>query len=303
MLLNLKPGAIIDVVATSYPYFDTTAQQVTDFISSLGYQARISEDFQEKGADPFSANTDKIRAKNLINALKAQDSEVIWAFRGGYGATRLISELDKHDFSKTPKVIIGYSDLTALAVYFTQKYNWKFIHSGMVNGFLQGEQSDELETIKTMLNDSWKKLNYNLIPINAASKQGNSLSGKIIGGNLSIIQCGLGTKWHIDTKSKILFFEDIDERGYKIDRTILHLKDAGCFDEALAVIVGNISCVEEKDGSTLCDTAVNRFAQSLNIPVFKSNQFGHGDQNYPLIFNHEAHLTMEDAPYLVFENK
>ena len=84
MLLNLKPGAIIDVVATSYPYFDTTAQQVTDFISSLGYQARISEDFQEKGADPFSANTDKIRAKIFDN------DELVYEL------------INKHSLQKTP---------------------------------------------------------------------------------------------------------------------------------------------------------------------------------------------------------
>jgi len=303
MFLNLKPGAIIDVVATSYPHFDTTAQKIKDFVSDLGYRARVADNFQEQGADSFSANTNEIRAQNLINALKSPDSTVIWALRGGYGATPLIRELDKHDFSSTPKVIIGYSDLTALGLYFTQKYNWKFIHGGMLSWYIAGKQINELTIMKSLLDNSWTKLEYKLVPLNSAARNSYSIAAKVLGGNLSLIQCSLGTKWHIDTKGKILFFEEVGERGYRIDRMLHHLKDADGFEKTIAIIVGDMSCTPENDGSTLCDVAVNHLAQSLNIPVFKSNQFGHGDQNYPLIFNYDAHLRMGDAPSIVFENK
>ena len=303
MFLNLKPGAIIDVVATSCGDKEVSVSQVKEFIKNLGYTPRIPDDLQTKDSDIFCANTDELRYNHLLSALQSQDSDVIWIFRGGYGATRLIPLLDQHDFSANPKILIGFSDITALAIYFEKKYNWKFIHGRMISNYVKKQhKEEEFELIKNVLSGNWTEIKYELTPLNQEAKKSASIVSKITGGNMCLIECSLGTNWQIDTKNKILFLEEVHEPGYRIDRSLQHMLQAGCFNGIDALIIGNVSCVPEKDGSSLCEPAISRFIESLDIPVFKSNKFGHGEDNYPLLLNYEAHLVMGKNSSLVFKN-
>ena len=302
MLFELKPGAIIDVVATSSGDINISIEQIKNFIASLGYVARVPSDLQKEGADLFSANTDDIRYKNFASALTAQDSDAIWIFRGGYGATRLIPMLDKHDFSGKEKTIIGFSDVTALGIYFTQKYNWKFIHGRMVSSHIAKNYPEELAIMEQIFSGDWKEIKYDLTPLNQAAKESASISSKITGGNISLIECSLGTNWQIKTHNKILLIEEVGERGYRLDRSLQHMSQAGCFNEIDALLIGDVSCAPEKDGSLLCEPALSRFITSLDVPVFQSLKFGHGQESYPLLLNYEAHITMGDEPRLFFKN-
>jgi muramoyltetrapeptide carboxypeptidase len=303
MPLNLKPGAIIDVVATSSANFKVSVEEIKGFIKTLGYTPRVPDNFQEDGSDPFSANSDKIRCDNLVTALNASDSEVIWMFRGGYGATRLIPMLDKYDFSAKKKIIIGYSDLTSLAIYFTQKYDWQFVHGAMISNYCSNTppKQEGLLFTKEILSGNLDTIKYGLTPYNTQAKENFSISSKIIGGNICLIESSLGTNWHINTKEKILFIEEVGERGYRLDRSLQHMYQAGCFEGIKALIIGDIICAPEPNGSSLCEVAIKRFAESLDVAVFRSNQFGHGEQNYPLLFNYDAHLVMGDEPSLFFK--
>jgi len=305
MFLGLKKGEIIDVVAPSCADFEVSISQIREFIESLGYKARVPADLQAEGADVFSANSEEIRSKHLVDALKSEDSKVIWIFRGGYGATKLIPELDKHDFSSNPKTIIGFSDITALGIYFEVKYDWKFIHGRMVGSHVKNQHTtEELNVMKGFLSGEWDRVEYKFESLNAKAKEEISIKGEITGGNLALIQCGLGTNWQINAHNKILFLEDVGERGYRIDRMLEHLKQAGVFNNISALIFGDITCAPEPNGELLCDAAVSRFIERemQGIPVFSSKMFGHGQINYPLIFNIEAQLTMGDDATLVFKN-
>jgi muramoyltetrapeptide carboxypeptidase len=301
-MLGLKKGDIIDVVAPSCGNPKVSVTQVSKFIESLGYTPRVPSNLQEKDADIFSANTQEVRLNHLVEALQS-DSKVIWMFGGGYGATKLMPELDKHDFLSNPKVLIGYSDITSLAVYFESKYEWKFIHARMLSEYAANYYTEkELKIMKGFLSGDWDKVEYKFNPFNEKAKKAICIKSKITGGNLALIQCSLGTNWQIKTDNKILFIEDTGERGYSIDRMLEHLKQAGCFKNIHALIIGDINCVPEKDGELLCDPAIKRFTESLNVPVFQSNNFGHGKTNYPLIFHTEVKIIGGETPTLVFEN-
>jgi len=304
MFLGLKKGDIIDVVAPSCGNFDVSRDQVIEFIKSLGYTARIPENFQEKEVDLFSANTQEIRAKHLIDALQSKDSKAIWMFRGGYGATKLIPELDKYDFSSNPKVLIGFSDITSLGLYFEVKYGWKFIHGTIRYAKNQRSTQEEFNLMKNFLAGEWDKVEYKFDSLNAKAKEEISIKGEITGGNLALIQCSLGTNWQINANNKILFIEDTGERGYRIDRMLEHLKQAGVFNNIRALIFGDITCAPEPNGEFLCDAAISRFIarEMKDVPVFSSKMFGHGRINYPLIFNLEVQIAMGKNPSLVFQN-
>ena len=300
----LKKGDIIDVVAPSFGDFKGDIKDTERFIESLGYQARIPEDLQQEGADLFSAHRKEIRAKHLIDALSSEDSKIVWMFRGGYGATQLIPELEKHDFSSKNKILIGFSDITALGLYFESKYGWKFIHARMLSSFAKSENaSKELSLMQSLLSGEWNTIEYNLSALNEEAKKEVCIESKITGGNLALAECSLGTSWQIDTKDKILFIEDVGVRGYDVDRMLEHMKQAKCFDHIDALIIGNIMCMPESGGEILCDAAISRFIKDLDIPVFGSDGFGHGKVNLPLVFNVTAKLIGGATPTLVFKNE
>lgn len=304
MFIGLKSGDIIDVVAPSCGDLKVGAQNISEFVESLGYKARVPENFQEDGADVFSSNTKDIRAKHLIEALKAEDSDVVWMFRGGYGATKLIPELDKHDFSSKQKVLIGFSDITALAIYFEVKYGWKFIHAAMLSNFIRKERDpQELEIVKKLLSGEWDKIEYNLKPLNKEAEKEICIESKITGGNLALTECSLGTDWQIAAQGKTLLIEDIHERGYSVDRMLEHLRQAKVFEGITSLIIGDFTCAPERSGEKLCEAAISRFIKDLDVPVFGSDDFGHGKTNLPLVFNSTVKLIGGAAPTLVFENE
>lgn len=304
--LKLKKGEIIDIISPSSANFKVSMADVATFVSEqLGYEARIREGIMVKGRDPFSANTDEVRLEQLLDALRAPDSQAIWAYRGGYGATRLIILLSQHDFADIPpKVIIGFSDLTALQLYFYQKYGWPYLHARGLGQFVDGTklQDDDIDSIKNVLSGEWEEIKYALTPANDLARAEGTIEAEVIGGNLCLIECSLATDWQIKPAGKILFFEEVGEKGYRIHRMLEHLKQAGIFDNIRALIIGDIKCQAEVDGAVLCEDALSDFIGKADFPIFRSSDFGHSERNYPLLCGVKATLEMGENPTLVFEN-
>jgi muramoyltetrapeptide carboxypeptidase len=296
---RLKTGDIIDVVATSGGELGITADDIRNFVEDLGYTARLAENFQEKDADLFCANSDKVRFENLLSALKSHESDTIWMFRGGYGAAKLIPMLEEYDFSSHKKTIIGCSDVTAIGLYFENKYNWEFIHGRMIKNAMDKTQEEEFDNLEKLLSGDWTKIEYQMKTLNKVAKNTNDISSKITGGNLSLLQCSLGTMWQVDTKDKILFIEEVGEKAYAIDRMLVHLSQAGRFGEIKGLVFGDMS----KEPNDLIKQTVGRFAESVSFPVFEIENCGHGKLNNPLIFNLEAQILTGEAPSLIFKNK
>jgi muramoyltetrapeptide carboxypeptidase len=144
-----------------------------------------------------------------------------------------------------------------------------------------------------------KLLRYdNLTCLNIAAQTSDALEAKIVGGNLSIVQTSIGTDWQIDASDKILFLEDVSERGYRIDRMLNHLKQAGIMSNVKAVILGDFTDSKEKDGSDLVDLAIADFAAKVTFPVFRTPEIGHNAANRPLPLNTKARLTGGISPSL-----
>lgn len=258
----------------------------------------------------YHSNSDEVRYQQLKEALLDKSKKtVIWTLRGGYGTARLIDKLEKLPMPKQEKIFVGHSDITALHLFLTQRWNWKTIHgSGLAELVNPGKDPQNLQKIADIIAKKVKVAKLTgLKPINAAAqklipvskqgaKQGSKLkpvktqkiSGRLTGGNLSIIQTSLGTPWQIKTAGKIVFLEDTGEKGYRIDRTFNHLRQAGLFKKAKAIILGDFTSPQDEH----VETAIKRFAAELNIPVFKTEQFGHGKVNYPLLYQAKSEIVL-----------
>ena len=117
-----------------------------------------------------------------------------------------------------------------------------------------------------------------LHPINASAKSKNPVIGKITGGNITCIISTIGTAWQIDMKEKIVFLEDTNVSGFRLDRLLTHMKNAGLFNRAYAIVFG--------DFGTDVSKILSKFASKLSIPVFKSTSFGHRRTNLPFVYNY-----------------
>lgn len=240
----------------------------------------------------FHANTDEERLHCLREALYDDNSnDIIWALRGGYGTARLLNELAKLPKPSKEKILIGCSDITALHLFLTQQWNWRTLHGPVLLELLHLDR-DPQNLLKVLdiihKNVSCTKIT-NLKLLNPNKVYAEKITGRITGGNLTIVQTSIGTPWQIQTKDKIIFLEDVGEKGYYIDRALNHLRQAGMLAGIKAIVFGEFFA--PRDDKT--DLALTRFAADTDIPVFKTNQFGHGKHNHPLIYNAESEILQE----------
>lgn len=227
----------------------------------------------------FFAAEKKIRYSSLKNAIEDPEVKIIWVFRGGYGATEIV--FDAMDLKPlNPKILIGYSDITALHALFNQSFNMVSMHTSGISS-LMTNQTGMLGDILYMLEGN--TANYELEPLNnVAMSEDKAIDAEITGGNLAVYCNLLATKLHPITKDKILIFEDTNEKGYQVHRYLVHLYNAGIFKEVKAVIFGDFV-----NGDDQIDLALEDFRTKYlaKIPVYKMEGFGHGKVNKPVLFN------------------
>lgn len=298
MLPTLKSGDVVDIVA---PAFGCSAEDVAksvEFLHSWGLKARVAEGLL--GADLLCANADARRAGALFDALTNSESKAVWAIRGGYGSARLLPYLEaKGERGGIKKLFLGFSDITVLHIWLKQNWGWPTLHAPTLLRAAKGEVAVEsIESLKALLFGENKKISYAVSPMNKSAESAQ-ITAEIVGGNLSVIASGIGTDWQIDTAGKILFIEEVDERGYRIDRMLTQLQQAGIIAKSedlaesttKAVVLGDFSGGEEPDSKSLVLPVLDRFAREVGIPCFRLSGIGHEATNNPLPFGVEATIN------------
>ncbi|MBA2404620.1 MAG: LD-carboxypeptidase [Bdellovibrionales bacterium] len=231
------------------------------------------------------------------------DAKVIWCLRGGYGSMRLIPLLEKLVPPKNPKLLIGFSDITALHIFFNQKWNWPTLHGRTISQLHPDwDLTHEHQGLLDLIFGKVKQVSFNdLQPLNQAASETGIINSTIVGGNLRLIQSSLGTPWEIKAKGKMLFIEDVSERGYSIDRMLEQLHQAKIIDQEIAaLLIGDFTEGLEKNGQSLIHDAIRRFAQRVNYPVLMGLPCGHAKgSNAALPFNTPAKLLIGQKCQLI----
>ena len=287
----LKKGDTVAIVAPSgvLKNYNGYMLKAKELLKSWGLEVSIGENvFNDNG---HFAGTDNQRSADFQLALDDKAIKAIWCARGGYGAMRVIDNLNFEKYKENPKWIIGYSDITA-------------VHNDLHNNkseSIHGIMCKSLEKIDINNNESisllkktlfGEKLSYT-IEGNNYNIEGNS-NGQLIGGNLTLLHCLLGSESSIDTNGKILFIEDLGEYLYHIDRMLISLKRAGYFDNCKGLIVGDFTDLRKNT------TPFGRDLKELILDIVKEYDFpvsfgfpaGHGEKNYPMILGREINLEV-----------
>jgi muramoyltetrapeptide carboxypeptidase len=275
----------ISLIAPSYSFPKEEAELSQNYLENLGMKVSMPMDLL--GEDLLCANQDDRRLFHLQNALEDASVDIIWMLGGGYGLTRLMPNLLSMKKPDKEKLFIGFSDGTALHTFLNQSWNWTTLHgTGARQVALKRVGAQTIEATLRMVREGLEThYPYPLKPLNEKAQKFGPLSGSVAGGNLCLLACSLGTPWQVNPSGKILFLEDVFERGYSIDRMLVHLKQAGVFENVKALILGDFTGGQEEDGRSLVWPVLDRFANTNEMPIFHLPGCGHGDENFPLPFN------------------
>lgn len=290
MFDKLHENSVIELIAPASGIKNSDVKKfisdVKNFISYLGYVPLVDENviISDK-EDLYFSNILEYRINSLKNSIYSDSSDAIWCLRGGYGSATLIPYLDELSSPKKNKILIGFSDITALHIYFNQKWNMPTLHYKVLTQLrdISKIHEQEIFILKTILHKMESSVSYDITPINKLAENTNLLSGKLIGGNMCIIENSIGTSWQIDTRDKILFLEEINEENYKIDRMLEHYKQSGILKGAKAIIFGDLLYKESEKNYIDQFSALKRFIDSTDIPLYKIKDIGHGEVNLPIL--------------------
>ncbi|HJD55069.1 MAG TPA: LD-carboxypeptidase [Rickettsia endosymbiont of Pyrocoelia pectoralis] len=294
--IELIKNTPINVVA---PATGADSKTLSDLKNIKNLNLQIPSKCFGKASLPFLASTDEIRFNCLKEALFDESSNIVWSLRGGYGSARLIPELQKLTKPNKEKFFIGYSDMTALNLFLSQEWGWKPIHGSTIFDLSKPEKAQSnFIKLAEIVKGKVKQVNIdNLMPLNDIAKSQKLVTGKLTGGNLTMVQTSIGTSWQIKTSGKILFLEDVNVAPFRLDRELLHLKQAGLLDNVKALIFGSFD--KDQDATML---VLRNFANSLKVPVFKTNRLGHEKTNDPIIYNTDSKIINNNEKFkLVME--
>ena len=247
------------------------------------------------------AGTDEERAADLQQMLDDDSIRAVICARGGYGTVRIIDRINFSKFAKTPKWIVGYSDVCVLHAHIHQNFGIETLHATMPINFPK-EQTDipALQSLKDALFGN--SLKYK-IASNQLNRPG-SAEGQVIGGNLSVLYSLCGSKSDISTEGKILFLEDLTEYLYHIDRMMMNFKRSGKLEKLKGLVVGGFTEMEDNEvpfGKT-AEEIIIEAVKEYEYPVCFGFPGGHFEDNRALIFGRKARFEVShDGTFIKFE--
>ncbi|MDK2820323.1 MAG: muramoyltetrapeptide carboxypeptidase [Clostridia bacterium] len=271
---QLKKGDTIGVIYPASPLPDIKyLERGKAFFNKFGFNV-IESYFQSKG---YLAGSDAKRLANLHQMFEDPNVKALICLRGGYGTLRLLQDINYQLIRSNPKILIGYSDITALHLAINKMTGLVTFHGPMIYPEL-GEDIISPYTIESLirtitLNEPLGTLDHGFIkPVTISPGQAE---GMIIGGNLSLVTATLGTPFEIDTTGKILFLEEVDEAPYRIDRMLMQLKLAGKLEVAAGIIFGQFTrCINSRNNLTPLDI-IKRDLVPLGKPCIYGLPAGH----------------------------
>ncbi|MGL5150409.1 MAG: S66 peptidase family protein [Clostridium sp.] len=271
----------IGVVAPASPHERKYITNKIDTFEHLGYNIIESKHLYD--INGYLCGDDKDRANDLNSMFSNNDIDAIVCFRGGYGSIRMAEFLDLNLIKNNPKIFCGYSDITLLLNYISEACKFPTFHGPMVN-------SDFDDTITkgsflNLLKNNNSNYIYNLNNfIGCDQINTNNFSGKLVGGNLSIICSTIGTPYEINLDNNILLIEEINEAPYVIDRLLSQLIYSQKLSKCTGIILGHFTdCgLNDYSRSFSVDEVISNRLFPLNIPIIKNFPFGHDYPNLVL---------------------
>ena len=259
-------------------------------LGEWGFQVRIGNTVGGSSTTYFSG-TDEERLADFQSMLDNDDINAILCARGGYGMGRIIDKINFKRFRKSPKWIIGYSDITIVHSHLYSNYSISSLHAPMAAAFNDdGYKNEYVLSLKNALEG--KRLNYHC-DVHEFNRRG-SVTGELVGGNLALLAHLVGSKSDLKTKGRILFIEDIGEYLYNIDRMFYQLKRSGKLSRLAGLIIGGFTDMKDTErpfGQSVYEI-IQHIVGEYDYPVCYNFPVSHSDMNYALKIGVEYKLKV-----------
>ena len=292
----IKKEALFGLVSPAGKLDARHIHHAESFLESNGFRSRRGP--SADGEYYQFAGTDEQRISDLQAMLDDPEVDVIWCCRGGYGAIRIIENLDFSRITETPKWLIGFSDITVFHAALQNNYNVASIHGPMpVN--LPEEPGEEWQHLFDLLQGH--DVVYHTSP-HRLNREGTG-GGQLIGGNLSILATLCSTKYDFDPSGKILFIEEVGEYLYHLDRMMHTLKLSGKLSGLAGLVVGQFTEMKDNTspfGQSAYEIILNAVAH-YEYPVIFDFPAGHCSPNEPLMMGAQTHIQVnQDGGMLIY---
>ena len=288
--LALSHGAAVRIVAPSSPFDRARFDQGLPFLMER-YRPSLGESlFANTG---FLAGDDDARLNDLERGLADPAIRALIAARGGYGATRLLSRLSPEAVRDANKLLVGFSDVTALHALWARAELCS-IHGPVVCSLAEGPMAVR-DAFFDLLEGQDPRPLQGLRTVN-----GGRAAGRLFGGNLTVLASLVGTPFAPRLEGTVLVLEDITERPYRLDRVLTQMLASGWLSGVQAVVLGQFTqCDPGPDGTTAEHVLAERLTR-LNVPVVCGARVGHIPDNAPLLFGSVAEVDADAGEVAFF---
>ena len=283
----LVPGSRIAFASPSSKTNIWEISRAVDAFKKYGVEVEIGPIIKKQNnKSRYLASSDEDRAKEFMEFVERKDIDAIISGRGGYGSMRIADMLDYEKIENNPKIYIGFSDFTFLLNSISQKAKIVTYHGPV--GVSSFSEFSRTNLFKLIFQNQEK--DFSFICSNAIKLVEGTSSGKVVGGNLTMLAASLGTKHEIDTNDSILFFEDTNEQPYQVDRMITQLKLAGKFDKIKGILIGQFSQLNRRKPfyPSYSYTMLEVFEQLLvpiGVPTLLNVPIGHISEQLTIPIN------------------
>jgi muramoyltetrapeptide carboxypeptidase len=269
----LVPGSAIRIIAPASPVEEARLGKGCDELARLGYTPRWDPRvLAQKG---FFAGSADERLAVLSAALADPQAQAIVCARGGYGSNYLLESLRPKRL-RSPKILLGFSDVTALQIYLWQSLHWVSCYGPMAAaGFDAGAGADggyDAESFARAVTETHRGWS---IELRGETLLPGRAAGVVLGGCLTLVVATLGTPWELDTRGAILLLEDRGMKPFQVDRALLHLMQAGKLKNVRGIIFGEFPDCDAPPGSESVRDVAERLMLPLALPIVWGAAVGH----------------------------
>ena len=283
----LNKGDTVALVSPSAATDDRLNLQLSqEVMEALGFRVRTGAHYGARRG--HLAGTDQARAADLNAAFADDEVKAVICVRGGSGAARVLPLLDYATIRANPKVLLGYSDITALHNAILARTGLVTFHGPNGTGSWNRFNADQFDRLffkrERMQYRNLVEAGDELVPRRnrTLTIAGGKASGELVGGNLTVLTALAGSPYLPDFGGKILFLEDVSEAPYRIDRMFSTLKLMGALDRIAGIVFGECTDCDPGDGygSLTLDEILDDHIRPLGIPAYRGAMIGHIRQQF-----------------------
>src|SRR3984957_4213952 len=284
----LVKGDTIGVVAPSYAPKPGWLARGVKALERAGYGIVLDNELST--VRRFQRAEDERRAENLMGMWLDPRVKAVIGGTGGYGAVRLLPPLEPEIFRLNPKAFVGYSDVTALHLWLMRRAGLRVFHGPTVNDLIPSTRDPTMSSLLTALTVPRPTARIGR-DIARVVRPGRAV-GRLVGGNLSLVQQSIGTPYAIDTREAILFLEETREPMSVADERLVHLRAAGLLRDVRGVVFGQLS-LDRSEEDEFEDFLLD-LVSDLQIPIITDFPAGHEVPNLTLPIGTEVELVAEE---------